>query len=422
MFNLIKKDFLSLSKSKSDLIELLLMPLILIVILGFTLGDILMGDFNVSTFNVGVVNNQNFAADLNRLEDDLLEEGMSEEAVGELIASTKETDPASMLIDLLTGEEFKDLMVVQGFEDAQSAQKMMEEDELAGYITIPEEFSYEVWQSIYFDEDPSATLEVTGQGEGVVSSSILQSVVHSFSDEYNLEASIALATDGEAEVEEDERDYGKITQLSVEEPVDAFQYYTIGMGVMFALSTASALASRAFREKEQHVFGRIMLSGTKPLTYLSSKMISGTLITFVQLSVLFTFSTIFFGIFDGKSTEFWMNITYVTALYSLVIGSITSLLTSISLYANDNSTVGFFSSFVSVFAFIGGSLTPVDQFSETLQRMGNWLPNGAAMTSYLQIFQGFDFQDVLPLMIRVIGVTLVCLVIAVIIFPKRRLD
>ncbi|MDN6641518.1 MAG: hypothetical protein L0L10_12155, partial [Tetragenococcus sp.] len=165
MFNLIKKDFLSLSKSKSDLIELLLMPLILIVILGFTLGDILMGDFNVSTFNVGVVNNQNFAADLNRLEDDLLEEGMSEEAVGELIASTKETDPASMLIDLLTGEEFKDLMVVQGFEDAQSAQKMMEEDELAGYITIPEEFSYEVWQSIYSDEDPSATLEVAGQGE-----------------------------------------------------------------------------------------------------------------------------------------------------------------------------------------------------------------------------------------------------------------
>lgn len=422
MFNLIKKDFLSLSKSKSDLIELLFMPLILIVILGFTLGNILMGDFNVSAFNVGVINNQNFAADLKRLEDDLLEEGMPEEAVEELVANAEETDPASMLIDLLEGEEFEDLMVVHEFEDAQSAQEVMEEDELAGYITIPEEFSYGVWQSIYSDEDPSATLEVAGQGEGVMSSSILQSVVHSFIDEYNLETSIALATDGEAELEEDKRDYGETTQLSVEEPVDAFQYYTIGMGVMFALSTAPALASRAFREKEQHVFGRIMLSGTKPLTYLSSKMVSGTLITFVQLSILFTFSTLFFGIFDGKGADFWTNIIYITALYSLVIGSITSLLTSISLYANDNSTVGFFSSFVSIFAFLGGSLTPVDQFSETLQRIGNWLPNGAAMTSYLQVFQGFGFQDVLPIMGRVIGATLVCLVIAVIIFPKRRLD
>lgn len=423
MFHLIKKDFLTLSKSKSELAELLLMPLFLIVILGFTLGDVLMGNVDIDIFDVGVVNNQNFEADLDRLEGKLLDEGMPEETVDELVTNAKDTDPSKMMTDLLKDEDFENLMVVHEFDNTQSAQKAMDEEELAGYITIPEEFSFDVWQSIYFDEKPSATLKVAGQGEGAISSSILQSIVRSFTDQYNLETSVALATDGEAEVKEDDgRDYGGTAQLSVEEPVDAFQYYTIGMGIMFALSTAPALASRAFKEKEQHVFGRIMLTGTKPLTYLSSKMVSGTLITFVQLGILFIVSTIIFGIFDGKGTNFWLDMFYITGLYSLVIGSITSLLTSISLYANDNSTAGIVSSFVPVLAFLGGSMTPVDQFSEVLQQIGNWLPNGATMTSYLQVFQGFSFRDVLPLMIRVIGVTFICLVIAVIIFPKRRLD
>ncbi|KFN89229.1 hypothetical protein TMUPMC115_2554 [Tetragenococcus muriaticus PMC-11-5] len=123
-----------------------------------------------------------------------------------------------------------------------------------------------------------------------------------------------------------------------------------------------------------------------------------------------------------KNAAFWMNMIYTTGLFSLAVGGITSLLTAISLYANDNTTVGFFSSFVSVLAFLGGSFTPVDQFSETLQQLGNWLPNGAAMTSYLQIFQGFSFQDVFPLMIRVAGAAMICLVVAIMIFPKRRLD
>lgn len=464
MFDLIKKDFLTLSKSKSEFIGLLLMPLFLIAILGFALGDILMGNAGIDTFDVGIVNEQNFEADLDRLkgelqeeglpeevrediissaEEELLEEGVPEEAVEEVIADNEEDlleegleetvdefvsnaediDPANMLTELLEDEDFEDLMIIHEFDDAQSAQQALNEDEVAGYITIPEEFSYDVFQSIYFDEESSATLEVAGQGEGVVSSSVLQSVVHSFTDQYNLETSIALATDGQAELEEEEdRDYGEIMQLSVEEPVDAFQYFTIGMGVMFALSTAPALASRAFKEKEQHVFGRIMLSGKKPLTYLGSKMVSGTLITFVQLSILFTISTLVFGIFDGKGVDFWLNMIYITVLYSLVVGSITSLLTSISLYANDNSTANIVDGIVPVLAFLGGSLTPVEQFSETLQQIGNWLPNGAAMTSYLQIFQGFDFQDVLPLMLRVVSLTIVCLIIAVIIFPKRRLD
>ncbi|WP_350467887.1 ABC transporter permease [Carnobacterium sp.] len=422
MFNLIKKDFLTLSKSKSDLLELLFMPFILIAILGFALGNLMMGGSTSSTFNIGIVNEQNFEEDLKRLENEFIEQGFPEELVAETLAGAEEIDPAAMLYNLFEDESFENLIVVDEFDNLNSATEAMNEEEITGFITIPKEFSYNVWQSIYLEEKMTSTLDVTVAEEESMVSTILQSVVTSFIDQYNLETSIALATNGQAGVENQTLEHGEKIQISVEEPVNAFQYYTIGMGVMFALSTAPALANRAFKEKEQHVFGRIMLSGTKPLTYLSSKMISGTLITFVQLVILFTLSTLIFGTFSGRDSDFWINVFYTTGLYSLLVGSLTSILTSISLYANDNTTAGFFGSFVSVFALLGGSFTPVEQFSETLKQVGNWTPNGATMTSYLQLLQGFNFREVLPLMMRIIGMTVIFLLLAVIIFPKRRLD
>lgn len=422
VFNLIKKDFLSLLKSKGDLIELLGLPLLFTIILGFALGNLMSGDFSIDRFDVGIINQQEIQVDLERLEDDLTQEGLPDAVVEDLVGNAEEVDSVTMLIDLLESEDFEDQMNVVEYEDAESAEEDMSEDELAGYIVIPEEFSYSVWQSIYFDEENEASLEVRGQGEGAISSAIFQSVVRSFVDQYNLESSVALATDGEADLTEDETNYGEVMQLSVEEPVSAFQYYTVGMGVMFALSVASVVAMRAFDEKTQHVFGRIMLSGKKPLTYLLSKWFFGTVITFLQLALLFVFSSLLFGIFEGRSIEFWMNMIYITGLYSLFIGSLSSLLVAMTLYANDSSTASFFGSFVALFGFLGGSMTPVEQFSETLQTVGNWLPNGAALTSYLQVFQGFAFQDVLPLMMRIIVMSVICIAVSVIIFPKRRLD
>ncbi|MER2175569.1 MAG: ABC transporter permease [Carnobacterium sp.] len=398
------------------------MPFILIAILGFALGNLMMGGSTSSTFNIGIVNEQNFEEDLKRLENEFIEQGFPEELVAETLAGAEEIDPAAMLYNLFEDESFENLIVVDEFDNLNSATEAMNEEEITGFITIPKEFSYNVWQSIYLEEKMTSTLDVTVAEEESMVSTILQSVVTSFIDQYNLETSIALATNGQAGVENQTLEHGEKIQISVEEPVNAFQYYTIGMGVMFALSTAPALANRAFKEKEQHVFGRIMLSGTKPLTYLSSKMISGTLITFVQLVILFTLSTLIFGTFSGRDSDFWINVFYTTGLYSLLVGSLTSILTSISLYANDNTTAGFFGSFVSVFALLGGSFTPVEQFSETLKQVGNWTPNGATMTSYLQLLQGFNFREVLPLMMRIIGMTVIFLLLAVIIFPKRRLD
>ncbi|MDZ7836011.1 MAG: ABC transporter permease [Alkalibacterium sp.] len=254
------------------------------------------------------------------------------------------------------------------------------------------------------NSDQVSELELTVLNTQSVRGDILRSITSTFVDRFNLELSVALALEwGEESVQPEDTNYGEVVSLNAAEPISSFQYYTVGMGMMFALYTAPALSSRAFKEKEQHVFGRLMVSGTKPLNYLMSKLISGTWITYIQVALLFGLSTLIFGTFSGRDLTFWLNTAILTLVLAFVVGAIASLLTSIALYSNSDSTSSTFNGLVvTLFAFLGGSFTPVGQFSESLKILGNWTPNGAMMTSYLQLMQGFSLDEISPLLIRVL--------------------
>jgi ABC-2 type transport system permease protein len=421
MFQLIKKDFLTLSKSRADLFEMLLMPILLIAILGFALGNVLFGEASIDTISVGLVVEQESEQELDLLDEELREEGIPEEAISQIRQAASDIDPGELFVNVIEDDELSDLVQVQRMETTEEADEALDEDEIAGYYTIPENFRSSVWQALFLEEEHTASLELVVQDEAQIRANILESVAQSFSQQFNLESSLALALDGE-DVPEVDLDLGQEIYLTNEEPVNAFQYYTIGMGVMYALSLAPAISSRSFLEKKQHVFGRIMLSGTSPFTYLGSKLFSTTLISMVQLFLLFTLSTLAFGTFSGRTVEFWMNMGYLTLFYSLFVGSVASLLTSLALYSESDQGSGMFGMLVSVLAFFGGSFTPIDQFGESFRQVSSWVPNGTALIGYLQLLQGFEWNEVFPLMLRVIVGTGLCIVTAILLFPKRRLD
>lgn len=422
MFNLLKKDLLTLSKNKSEMIELLLTPFLLISILGFALGNLMNNTSStIETGKIGIVNQQNYEEDLSRLEEDLENENIPEETMKKLLDSSVSIDPINQLKTFLRSDEIKEIMEVKDFDDIKSAEKALENDEIQGIIEIPKEFSYITWRNVLFEDKATTNFDLKVQDKSQFNAIVLESLLNSFVEEYNLQSSIAM-TDKEKVNLDNSNNNGKMINISTEDPVNSFQYYTIGMGVFFAFSTGTIIAARSYREKEQHVFARIMLTNTSPNTYLLSKLLSGTILTFLQLGIIFIFSTLIFGTFGGKDVSFWINMMIITFIYSLLIGSITSLLTSLSLRSNSASNVGFFSSFTAALAFLGGSFTPVETFSESIKTIGNWTPNGAVLTSYLQIMLGFDLIEVMPLLIRVIAMMGIFVIIAIYVFPKRRLN
>ncbi|GAB2497284.1 hypothetical protein GCM10008929_17950 [Alkalibacterium psychrotolerans] len=423
MFQLIKKDSLILSRSRSDLTELLFMPFILIAILGLALNNLTMTEFNINAFPVGFVQEETAQTELDSWRTELTDRQFPDEVIEELVLQAEAVTPSEQISDLLNSEDIAEWIDVRAFASLDEAQGELEAGDLTGLIIVPEAFNQTIWTELFLEEGESQTLTLEVRDSDSVTTDILRGVLSTYANQFNLEASIAVASGGESEVVEEYESYGSVATLTREEPVSSFQYYTIGMGAMFALHTAPALASRAFKEKQQHVFGRLMISGTRPLTYLGSKLVSGTVITFIQLAILFGLSTLIFGTFQGRSLGFWIDLSLVSVFFALVIGAITSLLTSITLYSNSNTSSGFFGGIVvTLFAFVGGSFTPVENFSESLRTIGNWTPNGAMMTAYLQLMQGFNLSEVFPLIVRVIGMTVILTAVSVLLFPKRRLD
>jgi ABC-2 type transport system permease protein len=210
MTTLVKKDFLTISKSKSVLLELLFMPFILIMILGFSLGNVMFGDFIIDTFHVGIIKEENLQNDLKEFERDLRKEKYSEPEMKEYLSMAESIDPLKKLVEVLEDESLKDILLVDEYRDVKSAKAAMKRDKIAGYLAFPDHSRVNLWETMLLKQESPAVLDVVVEKEGAVSAKILQSVVSSFISEYNLESSITLATNGQAGREENLTGSGKV--------------------------------------------------------------------------------------------------------------------------------------------------------------------------------------------------------------------
>lgn len=374
MFNLIRKDFLTISRDRSEVLILLVMPLILIVILGFALGGLMEGEQGLDKIPVAIV------------------------------MDSQESDFTSVFMEVMESPDLEGIIDLKTDYNKEQAHQAIIRDEVAAVITI------------------NQSIELLVQDNEQFRAGIVENILNSFVDEYNLQMSILQATGGVPVESQIPDEFGEVAYLPTLRAVSSFQYYTMGMAVMFALYVASTVSSNAFKEKTSFAFSRLMLTGERPLRYLLSKGISATVLSIIQLMILFIVSTLAFQTFNEMSLESLIGMGIVTLIFSLTVGSLATLLTSIALQFNNDAVSGIFSGFlVSAFGFLGGSMLPVEQFSPLIRELGNWTPNGAMMTAYLQLIQGLEFADVLPMVYRVIAMMIIFIILAVSIFPKRRL-
>ncbi|MCZ0704411.1 ABC-2 type transport system permease protein [Natronobacillus azotifigens] len=421
MWNIIKKDLLIIARDRAELLVLLLMPFILISILGFALGGLISGNQTMPDINVALVEEDqsetgfaDFTAHLQTLE-------LPEGAVEELEASVTLIDPIEMVKELFENPEVSDAIEIFEMNRAE-AEEALAEDEVAAMVTIPSGYTFATLEKMFLETGDGSELELLIQDFGQVRANVIKNMLESFVTSINLEMALAEVTEGESSQSSNDRGVlGDSEYLSTREPVTAFQYYTIGMAVMFALYVAGTISSNATLEKETKVFDRLMLTGQSPLNYLTGKMISTIFISVIQLGILFSLSTVIFQTFAGESFFFWLGVGFIIFVFSLSIGAIAALLTSISLRYNSYSVSGVFSGgVVTIFAFLGGSFTQVEQISPIIRVLGNWTPNGASMTLYMQLLQGVGWNSMSQIVIRLLGTTVLLFILAIGLFPKRR--
>lgn len=421
MWNVIKKDLLIIARDRAELLTLIFMPFILISILGFALGGLMGGNQSIPEIKVALVEEDQHDDGIASFQSNLQAMDLPEEAVAAMEASANAFNPAEMLTELLVAPEVAEVITTIEMDRSEAAEAL-EADEVAVVVTIPEGFTAAILEKNFLQTGTGSTIEVTVQEVGQIRAGVVENIIENFTATLNLETALSQVAGGEiAESDYDREALGGSENISRREPVTAFQYYTIGMAVMFGLYVAGVIASNALLEKQTHVFDRIMLTGQSVGSYLTGKIISTIAISYIQLALLFLLSSIIFQTFAGESFSFWLGIALISLMFSLAVGAISALLTAISLRFNSDSVAGIFSGgVVTMLAFVGGSFTPVGQISPFIQALGNWTPNGASMTAYIQLMQGVEWIKIAPIFIPMLGGSVVILGIAFMLFPTRR--
>lgn len=414
MFNLIKKDILTISKARSEILILLVMPFVLISILGLSLGGLMTSGGVIDPIHLAVVD-ETTARDSDPAV--LIEQGLPVQQAEEIIDSIQVNRQIHQVLMTL---EADDLVIIHPLTKAKAEEALINQ-EVEGLLVIPDGLTAQAL-TVLGGEQASQPLVLQVADETRIQSNVLKWIFNRFTSEYNLIMSIQTVT-GDALIEPDYITLGEIKTVDTTIEVSAFQYYTIGMAMMFSLYVASSISSNAFIEKKHDVLMRMMLAGEKPVRYLLSKVVSGYVLAVMQLGILFGISQLLFDTFSGRSSDFWLIITGVTFIYAMVIGALTALLTSLTLMMPTDAVSGIFSGLVvTLFAFLGGSFTQVEQISPFIRTIGNWTPNGAMMTVYLQQIQGYPLVESAPLLIRICMFSAVIFVAAWLLFPKRRLS
>lgn len=420
MYAFLKKDILILLRDRTELAVLLAMPFILIAILGFALSGLLSGNSEVLSMEVAIVQEDDEEQGIDRLAEELGKSGIPAEAQNGLMQAAEATSPSSLLQGILTDESLSSLVTANEM-DAAAAKRALEEEEVVAILTIPEDFTFNALQKMMLGAGDGSELQLTISDHAATQTEVFHDILAEFAWSLNFESAIARVSAGEGTApEEMQPQLGGVESVSAVEPISSFQYYTIGMAVMFALFVGSTISGMAYVEKQQFVFNRILLSNHHPFIYLGGKAISAAIVTFVQFCILFFFSSLIFGAFELTDLSFWPGMLLIAVSLAICVGALAAFLTALTMrFNNDTITTVFSGGVVTVFAFLGGSFTPTEGMPAFVQDLGGWTPNGAALNAFLSWIQNLEIGMLWEPLSRIFLITVILLVLSLLVFPRK---
>lgn len=431
----LKKDLLLIWRDRKELLLLLLMPFVLIAILGFALSSMMdsSGDLQMK---VAIVNEDSLDQGWEEFQQDIADEAGTPSVDEQALNMRKEqfaaSHPLAILNEMLRQEEVQQL--VESIEmNGEAAYEALSNEEIEAVLHIPADFTYRYLQQRWSGTGDALQVQIQIREEPTLRARIFTEMIDSFINRYNLEAAIFSAESpdlmgqpqqtAEESVNPDNeiQSIGGREVLDQLEPISSFQYYTIAMSAMFVLFVSSSIAGKAYIEKRQNIFQRITITGSPTGQYLGGKMMSGVMIAWTQIMLLFILCRLVFGVFAGKDAYFWAGIAFFALIFSLVIAALGSLLTSINFLLDSQSFSSFFGmTIVSMLAFIGGSFAPKSMLPDWINDLAMWTPNGVYMSVFFQWMQGASISQLMGILINMVILSAVLLALAALIFPKRR--
>ncbi|MDX8045599.1 ABC transporter permease [Gracilibacillus sp. S3-1-1] len=417
MGSFIKKDILLFLRDRKEVVIALLLPLVLIFIFNFAFAGLIDDDEIELDLQLGLVNKDQSVAVKDELTEKLIEDGDFQPEEATVIAEQAlDFEPAEIIKNSLENEGMDQWMTVHPLNEEQAKEQVTSE-EIDAMLVIPEQFTVESLYAGITGKSPDVSLEYR-LTEETMSNGAIYTIITGIIDHLNYQFVIGqVADDNAVELIEPK---GGVERLGAGEDFTIAQYYTIAMGILFALFLSMTVASKTSEEIRLHAFDRILITNSHPILFLMGKMVSTFLLAWLQMMLVFALANVLLDVFPDRSWAFWLGMMLVTAFFALAVAGIAAFFTSISLrITNLEAAHGVLNLVIMVFALLGGNFVPRFVFPGFLQKMSDWTPNGRTLSILTDWLQYQQWSSLIIPSIILTSFGIIMTLIGLVIYPKR---
>jgi ABC-2 type transport system permease protein len=158
-------------------------------------------------------------------------------------------------------------------------------------------------------------------------------------------------------------------------------FYAAGIGVMFLLFSCSGAGGSLLEEEESGTLGRLVSSRAGMGGVLAGKWLFLTTMGIAQLTVMFTWGAVMFGLPLWSHLPGFFVMTVFTAAAAAGFGLVLATLSRSRAQLSGISTI-----VILTMSAVGGSMFPRFLMSETMQKAGLVTFNAWALDGYLKVF------------------------------------
>lgn len=158
-------------------------------------------------------------------------------------------------------------------------------------------------------------------------------------------------------------------------------FYAAGIGVMFLLFSCSGAGGTLLEEEESGTLGRLVGSTAGMSGVLTGKWIFLAIMGILQLTVMFAWGALVFGLPLMSRIPGFLVMTVVTSAAAAAFGLLLATISRSRAQLSGISTI-----VILAMSALGGSMFPRFLMSETMQKMGLATFNGWALDGYIKVF------------------------------------
>ncbi len=405
------KDLKLIFRDRAALVFMLLAPFLLTIGMGFVTGRFSGSSSGLSDIPVVIVNLDN-------------------EQLGNALA------------DVFSSEELADLMEPTASSDMEAARRLIDEDEAAAAVIIPEGFTRSIipaegtsFGESFVQPEP-VKIEVYTNPSRPLSAGVVKAIVDEFVSRVEegriagmtsisglIQSGLLDPQNAESEARAlfqngNQIENTAITLRTNREGAEAIEfdilaYMAPGMALLFLMYTVSYGGRSLLAERSQGTLPRLLVSPTSAAQVLGGKVLGIFLTGVAQVGILILASTLFFGV------EWGDTLGVIILILAAVFGA-TGWGMLITAFARTQAQVGSLgSALMLIFGILGGSFINLEQMPSMMRTLSRITPNAWGLDGFSTLALGGTLPNLVKPITALLLMGTVLFGIAVVVFNRN---